>query len=315
MNPPPKISLTSDDPTEICWQVVIHLLGAADQSRFSLHIPQLRNHVEEHPGMHFHFAPDFVVALGGRCRLEFIHEEIVLERGEIAVIPAGIPHREIPTALPREPFQNLAISIYNQTIGAQLQRSEARAQTLETHRLYFDSPKEHLLTDYLEELAELYHSRDSQRHFGIKGLVLAYLSTLAGIIQHAREQPTAEKLKITQARRYVQEYLGTPNLSVKYLADLLHCSPDYLSHLFHEETGERLIAYINRERVKAAQDMLRNTALTVSEVAFALGFESQAYFSRVFKQIALRSPIDYRKMIERSVVELDGRPRTIYAGN
>jgi AraC-like DNA-binding protein len=301
------------DAGEVCWQTVTRLLTFTDQSRFTLRIPQLRDHVEDHPGMHFHFAPDFVVALGGRCRLEFVHEEITLEPDEMAVIPAGIPHREVPIARPRDPFENLVVSIYNQTVSAQVQRAQPGEQMLASDHAYFDSAKDQLLIGYLEEMSELYHSRDVQRHFGIKGLVLAYLGAVSGIIQHARESPASEKLKISQARRYVQEYLGSPELNVQYLAALLHCSADYLSHLFHQETGQRLVVYINRERVKVAKDMLRNTSLSVSEVGYALGYESQAYFSRVFKKVTGHAPVDFRRLVERSMIELEGRPRTIYA--
>jgi AraC-like DNA-binding protein len=300
---------------ELCLAVVTHLLDLADESRFVLRVPRLRDHVAEHPGMHFHFSPDLVIGLGGRTRLEFVDGEITLQRHETAVIPAGIPHREIPIARAGEPFQNMIVSIYNETICAQVQRTEPDAQTLSVDRQYFDSSKDQILIRYLEELSEQYHGRDLQRHYAIKGLMMAYLSTLAGIISRSREAPPTERLKISQAKRYVQEYLGSPELSVKQLAGLLHCSPDYLSHIFHRETGHRLIAYIHRERIKVAMNMLRNTALSISEVAYALGFESQAYFSRVFKRVAYKTPMDYRRFVEHSVIELEGQPRTVYAGS
>src|SRR6266850_5528083 len=115
---------------ELCLAVVTHLLDLADESRFVLRVPRLRDHVAEHPRNHFHFSPDLVIGLGGRTRLEFADGEITLERHEIAVIPAGIPHREIPIARAGEPFQNLIVSTYNETICAQLQRTEPDAQTL-----------------------------------------------------------------------------------------------------------------------------------------------------------------------------------------
>jgi AraC-like DNA-binding protein len=306
-------SLLGEEVGELCLVVVTRLLDLVDGSRFVIRIPRLRDHVAEHPGMHFHFSPDLVIGLGGRTRLEFVDGEITLDRHEVAVIPAGIPHREVPIAKAGEPFQNLVISIYNETICTQLQRTEPDAQTLGVERQYFDSSKDQLLIRYLEELSEQFHGRDPRRHYAVKGLMMAYLSTLAEIINHSREAAPVEKLKISQAKRYVQEYLGSAELSVKQLAGLLHCSPDYLSHIFHRETGHRLIAYIHRERVKVAMNMLRNTALSVSEVAYALGFESQAYFSRVFKRLAYKTPMDYRKFIEHSVIELEGKPRTIYA--
>jgi AraC-like DNA-binding protein len=303
----------SDEVGDLCLAVVNRLLDLVDGSRFVIRVPRLRDHVAEHPGMHFHFSPELVIGLGGRTRLEFVDGEITLERHQAAVVPAGIPHREVPIAKAGEPFQNLNISIYNETICAQLQRTEPDAQTLGIERQYFDSSKDQLLIRYLEELSEQFHSPDSRRHYVVKGLMMAYLGTLAGIIRHSREAPPMERLKISQAKRYVQEYLGSPELSVKQLAGLLHCSPDYLSYIFHRETGQRLIAYIHRERVKVAMNMLRNSTLSISEVAYALGFESQAYFSRVFKRLAFKTPMDYRKFIEHSVIDLEGHPRTIYA--
>src|SRR6202044_2936027 len=97
------------------------------------------------------------------------------------------------------------------------------------------------------------------------------------VIRRVRSAPPVEKLKISQTRRLVQEHLGDSHLGVGFLARQLHCSGDYLSNLFHRETGGRLATYINLERVRAAMTMLRTTPLTIAEVAYATGFESQSY--------------------------------------
>jgi AraC-like DNA-binding protein len=280
--------------------------------RAHLLVPQLRDHVMEHPGLHFHFNPDLIIGLRGASSFEFIQERFVVEAGSMAVIPGGIPHREV--VLERdEPFENLVISVYNETVSVQLQGHAGHGKTCATVTEYFDTAKYQQLAQYLEEIAELSHSDDSNHLLGIKGLLLIYLSTLESAIRRVRSSPPVEKLKISQTRRLIQEHLGNSHLGVGYLARLLHCSGDYLSNLFHRETGQRLSTHINMERVRAAMTMLRTTPLTIAEVAYATGFESQGYFSRVFKQIALKSPLNYRRSIEHSVVELEGRPKTIYA--
>jgi AraC-like DNA-binding protein len=167
------------------------------------------------------------------------------------------------------------ISIYNETICTHLQRTEPNAQTLGVERQYFDSSKDQLLIRYLEELSEQFHGRDPRRHYAVKGLMMAYLSTLAEIINHSREAAPVEKLKISQAKRYVQEYLGSAELSVKQLAGLLHCSPDYLSHIFHRETGHRLIAYIHREQVAMNRSAIRRCL----GGRLCAGIESQVYLA------------------------------------
>lgn len=275
-------------------------------------MPQLRDHVMEHPGLHFHFNPDLVIGLKGASRFEFIQEHFIVDAGEMAIIPGGIPHREI--ILEKEAtFENLVISVYNETVSVQLQGNAGGGKACTAMTEYFDTPKYQQLAQYLEETAELSHSSGHDHRLGIKGLLLIYISTLESVIRRVRSAPPVEKLKISQTKRLVQEHLGDSHLSVVFLARLLHCSGDYLSNLFHRETGQRLTTHINLERIRAAKAMLRTTPLTVAEVAYATGFESQGYFSRVFKQIELKNPLEYRRSIEHSVVELEGRPRTIFA--
>jgi AraC-like DNA-binding protein len=266
----------------------------------------------EHPGYHFHFNPDLVIGLQGASCFEFINERFVLEAGAMAIIPGGIPHREI--VLERDaPFENLVISVYNETVSVQLQGNAGGGKACPALTEYYDTPKFQQLAQYLEDIAELAHSGDPDLQLGIKGLLLIYLTTLESVVRRTRLAPPVEKLKISQTKRLVQEHLGDSHLGVAFLARMLHCSSDYLSNLFHRETGSRLASYINLERIRAAMTMLRTTPLTIAEVAYATGFESQGYFSRVFKQIALKSPLEYRRSIEHSVVELEGRPRTIFA--
>jgi AraC-like DNA-binding protein len=295
-----------------CRAVLERQLRRANEMSTTLHVPQLRDHVMEHPGLHFHFNPDLIIGLKGASRLEFIHEHFDVEADSLAIIPGGIPHRETVRPNRRDPgFENLVVSVYNQTVSIQLQT--VRGTSLKTVTEYYDTAKYQLLAQYLEELAELSHNPPASQLLGIKGLLMAYFSTLDGVIGHAYHSAPVEKLKISQTKRLVHEHLGNCHLSVRFLAASLHCSSDYLSNLYHRETGERLISYINKERIKAAMTMLSTTPLTIAEVAYAVGFESQGYFSRVFKQIALKNPIAYRRSIEHSVVELEGRPRTIYA--
>ncbi len=286
-------------------------LARVDASTATLHVPHLRDHVMEQPGFHFHFNPDLVIGLRGASEFEFIQERFTVEAAELAIIPGGIPHREIILERP-EPFENLVISVYNETVSVQLQASSTQAEAAAVVTQYYDAAKYQQLAQYLEEIAELGQGPHTAR-LGIKGLLLIYLTTLLAAVRRVRIAPPVEKLKISQTKRLVQTHLGDSHLGVGFLARHLHCSSDYLSNLFHRETGQRLATHINLERVRAAMTMLCTTPLTIAEVAYATGFESQSYFSRVFKQVALKTPLDYRRSVEHSVVELEGRPRTIYA--
>jgi AraC-like DNA-binding protein len=306
------VDLEPQEPLDqLCNRVLTEQLRRADEMSTKFFVPQLRDHVMEHESLHFHFNPDLIIGLKGTCRLEFIHEHFDLEANGLALIPGGIPHREVARTGRNAGFENMVISVYNETVSVQHQVHDGVKAKRVTE--YYDTAKYQLLAQYLEEIAELSHGAPFSPTLGIKGLLLIYFSTLQGLIRRVRDSAPVEKLKISQTKRLVQEHLGNCLLSVKFLAESLHCSSDYLSNLYHLETGERLISYINKERVKAAMALLRTTPLTIAEVAYAVGFESQGYFSRVFKEIVLKNPVAYRRAIEHSVVELEGRPRTIYA--
>jgi AraC-like DNA-binding protein len=300
------------DITSLCERVLGECLRKVDEGKDRLHVPELRDHVMEHPGLHFHFNPDLIIGLRGASRFEFIQERFDIEAGEIAIIPGGIPHREV--VQPRaEPFENLVISVYNETVCVQLQEHDGNGGAVAVASEYFDAAKYQQLAQYLEEIAEISNNAGPEYELGIKGLLLVYFTTLQSAIRRVRFAAPVEKLKISQTRQLVQAHLGDSHLGVAFLARQLHCSSDYLSNLFRRETGQRLATHINFERVRAAMTMLRTTPLTIAEVAYATGFESQSYFSRVFKQVAHKTPLDFRRSVEHSVVELEGRPRTIFA--
>jgi AraC-like DNA-binding protein/mannose-6-phosphate isomerase-like protein (cupin superfamily) len=300
------------DLVPLCERILGDCLRKVDEGKDRLHVPELRDHVMEHPGLHFHFNPDLIIGLRGASRFEFIQERFDIEAGEIAIIPGGIPHREV--VQPRaEPFENLVISVYNETVCVQMQEHDGKGGAVAVASEYFDAAKYQQLAQYLEEIAEISNIAGPEYELGIKGLLLVYFTTLQSAIRRVRFAAPVEKLKISQTRQLVQTHLGDSHLGVAFLARQLHCSSDYLSNLFHRETGKRLATHINFERVRAAMTMLRTTPLTVAEVAYATGFESQSYFSRVFKQVAHKTPLDFRRSVEHSVVELEGRPRTIFA--
>jgi AraC-like DNA-binding protein len=99
---------------------------------------------------------------------------------------------------------------------------------------------------------------------------------------------------------------------VQHIAELLGCSADYLSHLFHVETKERLTHYIQRIRIEGAILALETTSLNISEIAYAGGFADPAYFTRIFKQHKGFTPQEYRAQIDAHRAKADSQPKTVF---
>jgi len=104
-----------------------------------------------------------------------------------------------------------------------------------------------------------------------------------------------QKTQLLQAaRRYIEQNYAS-EITVALLARQIGVNPDYLGKLFKKEHGESINSYINRVRIQNAIALFQTTLLNISEVADAVGFRDQTYFSSVFKKIVGDTPSSFRK--------------------
>lgn len=82
--------------------------------------------------------------------------------------------------------------------------------------------------------------------------------------------------------------------TVLYIAGLLNCSPDYLSGVLKTHTGQNTQQHIHNKVIEKAKEKLSITTLSVSEIAFGLGFEYPQSFSKLFKSKMQISPLEFR---------------------
>lgn len=82
--------------------------------------------------------------------------------------------------------------------------------------------------------------------------------------------------------------------TVAYVAGLLNCSPNYLSGVLKTLTGRNTQQHIHEKVIEKAKEKLSTTTLTISEIAFELGFDYPQSFSKLFKSKTMLSPVDFR---------------------
>lgn len=83
--------------------------------------------------------------------------------------------------------------------------------------------------------------------------------------------------------------------SVQYIADALNVSPNYLSGLLKVLTGQSTQQHIHNKLIEKAKEELSTTDLTVSEIAYELGFEHSQSFSKLFKSKTNQTPLAFRQ--------------------
>lgn len=82
--------------------------------------------------------------------------------------------------------------------------------------------------------------------------------------------------------------------SVQYFSERLNVSPNYLSDLLRSHTGQSTQQHIHNRMIEKAKEALTTTHLSISEIAYQLGFEHPQSFSKFFKSKTTVSPLEYR---------------------
>jgi AraC-like DNA-binding protein len=135
------------------------------------------------------------------------------------------------------------------------------------------------------------------------------ISQLEGLLNYAerfynRQFITREKANhkmLDRLEKALDIYLssGQPAVNglptVNDIAKLLHISPKYLSSLLRTHTAQSTQHYIHEKLIEKAKEKISTTELSISEIAYELGFEHPQSFSRLFKAKTQLSPLAFRK--------------------
>lgn len=110
--------------------------------------------------------------------------------------------------------------------------------------------------------------------------------------------PTATvpvKNRIDQICAYIRKNYADPNLCSDMICREFGISGAYLSRLFKEQMGTKLIDYIHHIRIEEASKLLRDTSCTVEQIAHAVGYQSALTLTRAYKRYFDMSPGSARK--------------------
>ncbi len=101
----------------------------------------------------------------------------------------------------------------------------------------------------------------------------------------------------------IRDYLEThfaERITLKEMSQHFFISEYYLIHLFKSFFGESPIEYLIRYRMERSTELLKNTDLSIREIALMSGYDNASYFSIVFKKSMSCTPTQYRKKASNS---------------
>jgi len=137
-------------------------------------------------------------------------------------------------------------------------------------------------------------------------IIVSQLETLLNYSDrfYRRQFITRQKINheiLDRLNAIVNQMLGSDTLmlnglpSVQHIADEMHVSPAYLRSILKQLTGQSTQQFIHEKLIEKAKEKLSTTNLSVSQIAYALGFEQPQSFSRLFKNKTNQSPLEFRE--------------------
>lgn len=119
-------------------------------------------------------------------------------------------------------------------------------------------------------------------------------------LENSEDSPTQHGSEgfFLAACKYINDNLGSL-ITRDMVADELNLSASYFSRIFHEHAGTTFSDYLARQRIARACELLRDTEMTLQEIAGMSGFRDFNYFLKVFKKIQGHTPTEYRSSVLR----------------
>ncbi len=175
--------------------------------------------------------------------------------------------------------------------------------------LFLSDKEEIILNTIAENIQNEYNSNIDK--FSQK-IIISQVETLLNYADrfYQRQFITRKKANhqiLNHLEELLIDYFNNKNLvnvglpTVKFIAETLNLSPNYLNGVLKSLTGQSTQQHIHDKLIEKAKEKLSTTHLTVSEIAFELGFEYSQSFSKLFKAKTKQSPLAFRKSFNYAV--------------
>ena len=164
------------------------------------------------------------------------------------------------------------------------------------------SDMERLTVENIMENIESEYRQNTDTH--TQGIIVSQLEVLLNYSErfYTRQFQTRSSVEpdiLTRVHYLLQKHIDGHHkefISVNAIASELNMSPHYLSDLLRSRTGMNTQQHIHAFLIERAKSMLVTTRLSVSEIAYRLGFEYPQHFNRLFKSKTGITPSEYRNM-------------------
>ncbi len=243
---------------------------------------------------HFHDEMEFLVAHNNQRVVYVENHTYHMNAGDILFINRKVPHKTftpIDSSAGMLQFKNPFVN----DNPSPMPINPSLSNDCDTFLFENGTPEHQQLASYIHLISSEYNNKQTAYAEFIRGYLLemtAYLCRL-GILHNPHEQPNIQP--ILPAIEYIYAHYTEP-LSLKDVSRVMNIDKSHFCRLFKKYTGMTFVEHLNAVRIHEAEKLLSNTDISITDIAYAVGFSSTAYFIKIFGRYNACTPRKYRKM-------------------
>jgi len=192
--------------------------------------------------------------------------------------------------------------LWNTPLAKKIQQYEYFGYSV-NEALFLSEKEEAIINGIIDNIRQEYHSNIDKYS---QSIIISQLETLLNYSKRFyQRQFITRKISnhqiLDRLEDLLADYFNSDDLAIKglptvqFVSETLNVSTSYLSSLLKVLTGQSTQQHIHEKLIEKAKEKLSTTDLSVSEIAYELGFEYSQSFSRLFKSKTNLSPLEFRQ--------------------
>lgn len=244
-------------------------------------------------GAHVHYHVELLYMKEGETKVFINSDEYTVRSGDLLVVFSNQIHGFTDIAL-RPKYE---LFIINPTIVPEF--SDLLTSGEPELPVIFGACDHPRIISLVEILGACDDFPAANREALMRGYLLSLFGEILGMMSLKKTKNEENRALRSVISYCAQNY--KKEISLAELEKNLHLSKYYISHLFGSKLGVRFNDYINSLRISEACRLLRNTDMSITEIAYSSGFGTLRTFNRAFMKQIDTSPSEYRRCSEGEI--------------
>ncbi|MHB1485376.1 MAG: helix-turn-helix domain-containing protein [Saccharofermentanales bacterium] len=244
---------------------------------------------------HTHMGYEFVLVNEGTCYISDGSNLVTMHKNDFIIIDSSVLHKFYVEEKYKCTITNIHF-FFDTCDKTTINELSAIVDDCVTDKSFYKIKNSQDIKRLITVLISYLSNNESNSYLSVSLSFCELLLVIKKIFSMNKENiPSNQQDYINIAIEYIKINFHL-QINPEIIAKEVHLSSDYLQHLFKKRTGNSIMDYVLSIRIEHSKIILKNTDLSLTEVAISSGIHNSQYFSTCFRKQTGMSPSKYRKL-------------------